>query len=100
MSDDFGPLPILPNSELDDAIDNLVRNIMAGETPSLTAFKTVELANPTHMLALGTRIWCWKAGLKNPKNLVSPIYRQWYGHLGGCEPEQAVPQLEAPPTES
>lgn len=79
MSDDLGVLPIEPGSPLDLALNSVVRNMIDRTTFNLDAFQLVSLSSPAHMLALGTRIWCYKGGVREPSNLVSALHRQWYG---------------------
>lgn len=83
MTDDLGVLPIEPGSPLDAALDLVVGNIMGHGLFDMEAFQLVSLANPAHMLALGTRVWCYKGGVGEPRALVSTLYRQWYGQARG-----------------
>lgn len=79
MSDDLGVLPIEPGSDVDTALDLVVAHLMGAGPFKMDAFKLISMSNPQHMLALGTRAWCFKAGLRRPDDLVSTLYRQWYG---------------------
>jgi hypothetical protein len=79
VSDDLGVLPIRPGSAEDIALNSIVANMMAKMPFNMDAFQLIAMSNPNQMLALGTRCWCYKAGIKEPNDLVSVLYQQWYG---------------------
>jgi hypothetical protein len=79
VTDDLGVLPIEPGSHVDAALDAVVAHLMGKGRFKMDAFQLISMGNPQHMLALGTRVWCFKAGVRRPDDLVSTLYRQWYG---------------------
>lgn len=81
MTDDLGVLPITPGSDIDLALISIVANIVDKMPFKMDAFRLVDLHRPDHMLALGTRVWCYKGGQRNPSALVSSLFLQWYGQV-------------------
>jgi hypothetical protein len=73
-------LPIEPGSPLDYALDSCARHVALNHPFNLDAWKMITMSrNGAHMLAFGTRVWLMKAGVTEPRNLVTSIHDQWYG---------------------
>lgn len=75
--------PIPPGSAVDAAI-NAVVDQQTNHTPiDIDVVVQVDLHNPAHMQALGTRLWLRHlAGLTEPSTLVGELHARWYGAVG------------------
>jgi hypothetical protein len=78
-------LPIEPGSPVDLAMDTYLWHLTEDQPAWTEPARQIELENPAHMLALGTRLFATQRGIFGPKALVAPLYRQWYGQF----PEQS-----------
>lgn len=77
-------LPIAPGSVFDTQINDLVKRWAEGEGtdehgPHLV--QVLEVENPAHILAFGTRLWLARAGVTDPMTLTASLYAQWYGSV-------------------
>lgn len=76
-------LPIEPGSELDKALNALVDfEVGVSQLPLVTLLQMIQFTDEVHMLALGTRVWARRMGVRDPNTLVEPQYRKWYGEIG------------------